>query len=101
MRRRPLAGLAIASTLASLALSALPSITAAEAAPPTIASTSFETGADGWGPRGSAQVATTTTLARTGASSLQVTGRTANWNGPAFNATALLSPNVSYTVGAY
>src|SRR4051794_35353055 len=101
MRRRPLAGLAILSTLATLALSALPSLPAAQAAAPTIASTSFETGADGWGPRGSAQVATSTALARTGASSLQVTGRTANWNGPAFNALGLLAPNVTYTMGAY
>ncbi|NHC46898.1 endo-1,4-beta-xylanase [Motilibacter aurantiacus] len=98
MRRRPLAGLAVASTLATLALAAPP---AASAAPPALASTSFETGTDGWGPRGSAQVAITGSLARTGAQSLQVTGRTANWNGPAFNALGLLKPNVTYTIGAY
>ncbi|NHC15696.1 endo-1,4-beta-xylanase [Motilibacter deserti] len=98
MRRRPLAGLAVASTLAALAVTTPP---AASAAPPTLASTSFETGTDGWGPRGSAQVATSEALARTGAQSLQVTGRTANWNGPAFNALGLLQPNVTYTIGAY
>lgn len=54
-----------------------------------------------WGPRGGLTLAVTGTEARTGASSLSVTGRTADWQGPATNAAAIFEPGGQYTVSAW
>jgi len=73
---------------------------AASAAPATVYETGFESGTASWFGRGDAKVAVTTELARTGAQSLLATGRTANWHGPALDATAFM-PAGTYEVEAW
>ncbi|WP_225755624.1 endo-1,4-beta-xylanase [Actinotalea sp. Marseille-Q4924] len=59
--------------------------------------TTFETGLEGWGPRGAAQVATTTSDAHGGTTSLSVTNRLQSWQGPTVDVTKGLA--VGETVG--
>ena len=54
-----------------------------------------------WGPRGSVTLATTDAAAHGGSRSLSVTGRTADWNGPATDALALFTPGTESTVSAW
>ncbi|MGJ6967264.1 endo-1,4-beta-xylanase [Streptosporangium sp. G11] len=76
-----LALLSLALSLVAGALAVVPT-TAATAA--TIAAYDFESGTQGWGPRGSGvSVATTTDSAHGGTRSLLTTGRTATWHGTA------------------
>ncbi len=97
MSRRRGTGLALLALMGPIAL--LDASTAL-AAPSTVYETSFETGTAGFFGRGSAAVAVTSETARTGASSLAVTGRTQAWNGPALDARALM-PAGSYDVEAW
>ncbi|WP_198026097.1 carbohydrate binding domain-containing protein, partial [Cellulomonas bogoriensis] len=67
----------------------------------TIHETGFETGTDGWFGRGDAQVSVTDTEAYEGAQSLSVTGRTANWHGPAMNLFPLVNRGDTYEISAW
>ncbi|HEX6682986.1 MAG TPA: endo-1,4-beta-xylanase [Candidatus Limnocylindrales bacterium] len=71
------------------------------AAAQTVLSNNFETGSFApWGPRGSVTLAITAEGRESG-NSLSVTGRTANWQGAATNATALFEPGTPYSVTAW
>ncbi|MGN6241334.1 MAG: carbohydrate binding domain-containing protein, partial [Cellulosimicrobium cellulans] len=62
----------------------------------------FESGASApWVARGPVTVALTDAESHGGASSLAVTGRTADWHGVATDALALLEPGVAYDVEAW
>jgi endo-1,4-beta-xylanase len=89
--------------LFSLAASSLPGVQSARAAEPTvIVQHDFEDGTtQGWGPRGSALVASSTEVAHTGTHSLKTTGRTANWNGPSLDVRALLQQGATYVISGY
>ncbi|WP_299038419.1 endo-1,4-beta-xylanase [uncultured Pseudokineococcus sp.] len=67
-----------------------------EAAPPAESSrsdlrTDFESGLQGWGPRGAARVALTTDDAHEGATSLLATKREQSWQGPTLDVTSALA----------
>ena len=90
--------------LLAAALAAFPIVapaTPAAAAPVTVLANDFESGSyTPWGPRGPV----TLELAADGhesATSLAVTGRTANWNGVATDATALFQAGETYSVTAF
>ena len=103
----------IKSVLAALMLSstivggASASSTAAEVST-EIFNSGFESGTDSWSGRGSAAVEVSKTNAKSGSSSLYVTGRTASWNGAvktlaspfSGGQTYSFSANVMYTEGA-
>jgi endo-1,4-beta-xylanase len=73
-----------------------------EAADVVVKEYNFDDGTtQGWGPRGDATVASVKDTARSGANSLKTTGRTANWNGPSLNATALLEKGATYQITGY
>lgn len=54
-----------------------------------------------WGARGPVTLAVTADEAHTGAQSLSVTGRTGDWNGPATDALAVMTPGETYDVTAW
>ncbi|MFY1637957.1 endo-1,4-beta-xylanase [Solwaraspora sp. WMMB335] len=61
----------------------------------------FESGShQPWGPRGDVSLATTAP-GHESANSMSVTGRSAEWQGPATDATALFEPDVTYSVTAW
>ncbi|MCA0146851.1 endo-1,4-beta-xylanase [Blastococcus sp. LR1] len=95
-RRLAAGGLVLGMTTGVVAFAA----PVAVAAPATVHETSFESGTDGWYGRGSAKVAATAGVARTGAQSLAVTGRTQNWEGPGLNALSVM-PAGTYDVEAW
>ncbi|WP_346619077.1 endo-1,4-beta-xylanase [Blastococcus montanus] len=98
MRRRRLAAGALALAMtAGVGLLAAPT---AVAAPSTVHQTSFEGGTDGWFGRGGAQLAATGDVARTGAQSLAVTGRTQNWEGPGLDGRQIM-PAGTYAVESW
>lgn len=62
----------------------------------------FETGTtQGWGGRGSAAVAATTADKYQGSYSLQVTNRTASWNGPSINALCRIQKGSKYAISLW
>ena len=62
----------------------------------------FETGTtQGWGGRGSAAVAVTTADKYQGNYSLQVTNRTASWNGPSINALCKIQRGSKYSISLW
>ncbi|MFQ1002861.1 endo-1,4-beta-xylanase [Modestobacter sp. SSW1-42] len=75
---------------------------AAPVAPGTAAplSTDFESGLQGWGPRGDAQVALAPTGGRTGAG-LAVTNRLQNWQGPTIDVTENVAVGVTVDVSVW
>ncbi|WP_158566315.1 endo-1,4-beta-xylanase [Micromonospora craterilacus] len=97
-RRRSRTLAALCSTALIAAIAAAPAPAAAAA---VVLSSDFESGSYApWGPRG----AVTLGIADEGHesdNSLSVTGRTANWQGPATSATALFNPGTQYTVSAW
>ena len=63
----------------------------------TIVSNGWEDGTlQGWEPRGSVTLVSTTEAFATGTHSLKTTGRTATWNGPSLNLLPLLTPGTIY-----
>lgn len=66
-----------------------------------ISSTFEDGGLDGWSGRGAATVANSTTTAHSGAHSLYVTGRTANWNGAAISVSNKMYPGSVYNVSVW
>ncbi|RJK94746.1 endo-1,4-beta-xylanase [Vallicoccus soli] len=67
----------------------------------TALSSGFETGLEGWGPRGDAQVATTTADARSGSASLAVTNRLQSWQGPTRDVTEGLAVGQTVSVSVW
>ncbi len=61
----------------------------------------FEDGAQGWMPRGEASARVTDDIANSGAHSLLVSNRTANWHGAAVDVSQLLKPGNMYEIGGY
>ncbi|WP_435736825.1 endo-1,4-beta-xylanase [Cellulosimicrobium sp. PMB13] len=61
----------------------------------------FEESAAPWGPRGPVALALTDAESRGGASSLHVSGRTGEWNGPATSVATLFEPGATYDVEAW
>jgi len=61
----------------------------------------FETGLNGWGPRGPETVELTTEEAYSGRYSLKVSGRTSTWNGPMVDKTDVLTLGESYKLSVY
>lgn len=61
----------------------------------------FESGLNGWEPRGEESVAVTTEEAYSGKSSLKVTDRTSTWNGPMVDKSDVLSLGESYKLSVY
>lgn len=61
----------------------------------------FESGLNGWGPRGPETVELTTEEAHSGISCIKVSDRTGTWNGPMADKTDLLSLGETYTLGVY
>lgn len=61
----------------------------------------FEDGTQGWQPRGDAFVKASSDAAHSGAKSLAVTDRTADWHGATINVASLLEPDTTYNVSAY
>ncbi|WP_454043040.1 endo-1,4-beta-xylanase [Cellulosimicrobium sp. Marseille-Q8652] len=61
----------------------------------------FESTAAPWGPRGPVTLALTDAEAHGGASSLRVSGRTGDWNGPATSVTTLFEAGATYDVEAW
>ncbi|MFC3499498.1 endo-1,4-beta-xylanase [Micromonospora krabiensis] len=94
-RTRHLAVLGCAALVAAVVAAPTP------AAAATVLSNTFEDGSYApWGPRGDVTLG----IADEGhdsAKSLSVTGRTANWQGPATSATALFQPSTPYSVTAW
>ncbi|MFF3442596.1 endo-1,4-beta-xylanase [Streptosporangium sp. NPDC002721] len=100
-RSAVLALLSLALSLVAGMLSAVPAARAATVTTAaTIATYDFESGTQGWGPRGSGvSVATTTTPVHGGAGALLTTGRTATWHGAAV--TPPFEKGVTYGVTAW
>ncbi len=97
---------ALGAALLALGIAGAPAVNAspsssAHAADVVVHEAGFEESTDGWTGRGSAQAVRTDTLARTGAGSLAVTGRTAAWHGAQIDATALVQAGTPYTVSAW
>ncbi|WP_337059884.1 endo-1,4-beta-xylanase [Kineococcus sp. G2] len=93
------AGAVVSGLLAGLTLAAVPpasaaatstASTTAATATPTLTST-FDTGRDGWGPRGGATVEQVPGAGRDGSGALRVTNRTQGWHG----ATVDVTPNLA------
>ena len=64
-------------------------------------STDFESGLQGWGPRGDARVALDTSTAHGGSSSLAVTNRLQAWQGPAIDVTDNLAVGATVAVSVW
>ena len=95
-RSRTLAILCSAALVAAITVAPTPA-----AAAEVVLSNDFESGSYApWGPRGDVTLAIADE-GRDSDGSLSVTGRTADWQGPATSATALLRPGVRYTVSAW
>ena len=102
-RRAAVAALATLASAAMVALGALVSplvAPAGAASPSVVVESDFESGTDGWEPRGAASVGTTSTGAR-GAGSLLVTDRVDPWDGALYPVTELFEPGATYTVSLW
>jgi endo-1,4-beta-xylanase len=98
---RPPRRLAAIATLSAAALVASIALAPSAAADTVILSNDFESGSYApWGARGDVTLALADE-GRDSSASLSVTGRTADWQGPATSATALFSPGVTYSVTAW
>ncbi|MGC5054218.1 endo-1,4-beta-xylanase [Micromonospora sp. DT48] len=95
-RSRTIALLSSAALVAAIAVAPTPA-----AATEVVLANDFESGSYApWGPRGDVTLAITDE-GHESDSSLSVTGRTANWQGPATSATALFRPGTQYSVTAW
>lgn len=73
---------------------------AATASTPGV-TTGFETGTEGWTPRGDGVAIAPSSDARTGSGSLAVTGRTQPWHGAALDVTSQLTVGAAVEVGVW
>jgi endo-1,4-beta-xylanase len=90
------------ATQSACALALLGASAPSASAQTVIIQHSFDDGTtQGWGPRGSAVVAASADVARSGAFSLETMGRTATWNGPSLNVFPLLSSGKTYQITGY
>ncbi|MFV2020187.1 endo-1,4-beta-xylanase [Micromonospora sp. LOL_023] len=97
-RPRRLAAIAATGAAALIASVALAPSAAAET---VVLANDFESGSYApWSPRGDVSLAISDE-GRGSSASLSVTGRTADWQGPATSATELFSPGVTYSVTAW
>ncbi|GIJ24098.1 endo-1,4-beta-xylanase A [Micromonospora lutea] len=95
-RSRTIALLSSAALVAAIAVAPTPA-----AAAQVVLANDFESGSYApWGPRGDVTLAITDE-GHESDNSLSVTGRTANWQGPATSATALFRPGTQYSVTAW
>lgn len=95
-RSRTIALLCSAALVTAVAVAPAPA-----AAAEVVLANDFESGSYApWGPRGDITLAITDE-GHESDSSLSVTGRTANWQGPATSATALFHPGTQYSVTAW
>ncbi|GAB3604287.1 hypothetical protein GCM10027586_07470 [Kineococcus gypseus] len=107
MKQRTLRTAAVASgLLAGIGVLAVPPASAATAttgttqavqALPALTST-FDTGLDGWGPRGDARVEQVAGIGRGGTGALRVTNRLQNWQGPTIDVTQNLAVGQAVSV---
>jgi len=67
-------------------------------APNLVGNSSIEAGLDGWSGMGAVQLSSEVEAANTGLRSLRASGRTANWQGPRHDITALVSAERGYDV---
>ncbi|GIJ79114.1 endo-1,4-beta-xylanase [Micromonospora phaseoli] len=96
LRSRTLAALCSTALIAAIAAAPAPA-----AAAEVVLSNDFESGSYApWGPRGDVTLAITDE-GHESDNSLSVTGRTANWQGPATSATALFETGTPYSVTAW
>ncbi len=80
-RRRGMAAITALGLVVGAGALAAPSAQAADAAAPARIGSDFESGTDGWAPRGDGVAIAPSTIARTGSGSLLVTDRTQEWHG--------------------
>ncbi|WP_304523823.1 endo-1,4-beta-xylanase [Actinoplanes sp. DH11] len=102
---RALARLAAATLLVAAPLAAV-TVSAADAAdepvPITVLTSDFEDGtAQGWAGRAAETVAHSTAVAHGGTGSLEITGRTASWQGPSLDVLGVLEKGTAYTISAW
>ncbi|MFI2103228.1 endo-1,4-beta-xylanase [Isoptericola sp. NPDC019693] len=99
--RRAVAGAAAAAVMASGAVvSGVVGASMAAADDSVVLENDFDSTYEPWGPRGPVTLGISDD-ARTGAGALSVTGRTAEWNGPATAVDDLLAPGGTYDVEAW
>ncbi len=77
------------------------SVLASSATAQVVSNTFDDLTTQGWGPRGSVAVVSSTEVARSGSASLKTTGRTATWNGPVLDLRARLARNATYQVSGW
>ncbi|GAB7302260.1 hypothetical protein MAFF212519_01080 [Clavibacter michiganensis] len=90
-RRRGMAAITALGLVVGAGALAAPSAQAADAAAPARIGSDFESGTDGWAPRGDGVAIAPSTIARTGSGSLLVTDRTQEWHGAALDVTSALA----------
>ncbi|WP_315094433.1 endo-1,4-beta-xylanase [uncultured Cellulomonas sp.] len=78
-----------------------PEATAASERVSTVLSSEFEDGTDGWAGLGTAQVAASDAVARSGAASLLTSARTETWNGAVVDVAGVLAPGTEHTLSAW
>ncbi len=76
------------------------SVVVAPALSNLISNSDFESGTSGWFRFGSPTISTTTSQAFSGSQSLQTTGRTQNFEGPAIDLVGVLQPGSTYSLSA-
>ncbi|PPF61179.1 endo-1,4-beta-xylanase A [Clavibacter michiganensis] len=90
-RRRGMAAITALGLVVGAGALAAPSAQAADAAAPAGIGSDFESGTDGWAPRGDGVAIAPSTIAHTGSGSLLVTDRTQEWHGAALDVTSALA----------
>ncbi|MEU4423010.1 endo-1,4-beta-xylanase [Actinoplanes sp. NPDC024001] len=103
---RALARLAAATLMVAAPLAAVtlaPTANAAEdPAPITVVTSDFEDGTvQGWTGRSAETLAVSTAVAHSGTGSLEVTGRTASWQGPSLDVLGVFEKGTAYTISAW
>ncbi|WP_369069123.1 endo-1,4-beta-xylanase [Kineococcus terrestris] len=102
-----LTGLALTAPLALAAplptgATSVASTTSTTAEAPALLSATFDTGLQGWGPRGAGvSVQQVAGAGREGSGALSVTGRTQNWHGPSLDVTGALTVGDTVQVSAW
>ncbi len=102
MKLKRIAAAAGALVVAAAAGSLLVSRATEAADPVTVLTSDFENGTvQGWAPRSGETVAVSTAAAHGGTSSLLVSGRTANWNGPSRDLLTTVQAGTRYTYSVW
>ena len=101
MKSKNLSSLCLAALVSSAVLCGSTAALAADDEIVTLIGSSFESGEDGWSGRGAASVAVSRSAAHEGSASLEVTGRTASWNGATIPLDYSFSAGSTYGFEAY